>query len=218
MVIDQRETQQQRLMDAQVFFLVISIYNLVIIFLIYKGFEDKYAFELMKLEGLVSHKVIEQEKAQAANSLIELNVVQVVVGCILIGAVMYGLFSVNSAFQGNFLVKAYTMGNGYLVSLLSDDTSQGCNAETNIPPIVPEIPSLNLGGLGPTVTERITNVELPITERYMNHVFHEGLFGEGVVLEEHLKLDARAFWQNGHDHNAGVFKIHVERSQTGRFV
>lgn len=66
-----------------------------------------------------------------------------------VGVVIYGLVSMNSAFQGHFLVK----GTHYehLVPLVSNSSVPVSTTESPVIPVVTEIPRVNVGESCPRI-------------------------------------------------------------------
>lgn len=60
-------------------------------------------------------------------------------------------------------------------------------------PIVAEGTNVNLGGSCPIVPDPAINVKIPLIEKYVSHIFHEGLFVDGVVSEGHQAVENLLF-------------------------
>lgn len=103
-------------MKTYVFILTIIIYNLLFLAIAYKSIENYLSLQYLRREA---------ERLEAAQQveyvLTGLNyelVGKIILGCIIVGLVCYGVNSVNSTFQDSILVKGYHVGNKYLVSIL----------------------------------------------------------------------------------------------------
>ena len=153
-------------MKTYLFILTILFYNLLFLAIAYKSIENELALQYLRREG---------ERLQAAQEvqyvLTGLNyelVCKIILGCIIVGLVCYGVNSVNSTFQDSILVKGYHVGNKYLVSIL--DYCTGVHITPTGVDITPTCVDMT-----PTVfSDQSQNIEVPTL---VNHIGHDTTIG-----------------------------------------
>lgn len=155
-------------MKTRQFVLIILFYNIIFLAISYKGLENYLLLEHLKREA-EADKLEARQRMESAIIGIDYNLVgKIILGCIVIGLVFYGVNAANSTFQDSILVKGYLAGNRYLVSILDHYTGGEVKATT--PPdqsVSLEVPSVPIVI---TLPEPIVSQET-IIDRYSSYYY-----------------------------------------------
>ena len=156
-----------KIMKTRQFVLIILFYNIIFLAISYKGLENYLLLEHLKREA-EADKLEARQRMESAIIGIDYNLVgKIILGCIVVGLVFYGVNAANSTFQDSILVKGYLAGNRYLVSILDHYTGGEVKATT--PPdqsVSLEVPSVPIVI---TLPEPIVSQET-IIDRYIPHI------------------------------------------------
>ena len=113
-----REDQKTSMSTKQITF-YLSVYNGFFLFAFYKVFESKYEAEVLRYKNAELIKMsLVKELEGPAPLLTEITVLKVVGVFLVLGVAAYGFHCISSMVSANCAVKAYTMGNAYLLGVL----------------------------------------------------------------------------------------------------
>ena len=98
---------------------VVVVYNALFLLVLYNSFDSKYEAEVLRYKNAELIKEnLAKELERPTHLLTDITVLKVIGVCIVLGVTAYGFYYVSSVIGGNCVVKAYTMGNAYLVGVL----------------------------------------------------------------------------------------------------
>lgn len=119
----------------KIIFLVFT-YNAFFLLALYNSFDCKYEAEVLRYKNAELIKAsLTKELDRPAHLLTDVTILKAIGVCIVLGVTAYGFYYVSSVIGGNCVVKAYTMGNAYLVGVLDGWTGVPFVSEvtSNIP-------------------------------------------------------------------------------------
>lgn len=160
------------------FMIIILLYNILFLAIAYKGLDNHLSLEHFKRQA-ESDRLEATQKMESAINGVDYNLVgKLILGCILVGLVFYGINTVNSTFQDSVLVKGYLAGNKYLVSMLDYYTGEEVKAAAPLDQSVNiEIPTVI------TLPESVVSQET-IIEGYIPHVMSPEQLLENTGIQE----------------------------------
>jgi hypothetical protein len=162
-------------------YILIGIYNLVFLAVAYKSINDHLALEHLRRQIETQSTLDAALKVDSWSNVFKNElIVQLVLGCLVVGLVFYGVSSVNSTLQDSVITKGYVAGKRYLVSVLDyytgSDTTPPSTPSQGVPVEIPHVltPLIET----PIIQESVRLNYTPHTLSYED----QGL--ENVIVEE----------------------------------
>ena len=165
-------------MQMRMYILITFLYNILFLAIAYKGLENHFSLEYLKREIESQARIDTVLKMDTATNAVNYEIIgKIILGCIVIGLVCYGINTANSTFHESIFVKGYVVGNRYLVSILDYYTGADVTISTPSDGVPLEVPTV------------ITLVESPVSQEtiprnYTPHVLTPDESLESTIIEE----------------------------------